>query len=151
MTHFVNTTAARHTLISALTALALSAGLPQAALGATSDGTWKVDAAKSSFSSGSAALSIERVTDGSSGAGSVIVVSKRNVYLVTGATAYDRRGDYSRMATQGKAVLIGKDARSMDACGFRCQGGLPEAKMTLRFRPVAGADQHINDMLAQRN
>jgi hypothetical protein len=155
MTHFVNTTAARHTLISALIALALSAGLPQAALGATSDGTWKVDAAKSSFSSGSAALSTERVTNGSSGAGSVIVVSKGNVYLVTGATAYDRRGieqlDYSRMATQGKAVLIGKDARSTDACGFRCQGGLPEPKMTLRFRPVAGADQHINDMLAQRN
>jgi hypothetical protein len=154
MTHFINTTA-RRTLISALTALALSAALPQTALAADSDGTWKVDAAKSSFSSGSAILSMERVADAAPGAGGVIVVSKGNVYLVTGATAYDGRGiqqvDYARMATQGKAVLIGRNARSRDVCSFRCQGGLPELKITLSFKPVAGADQHINDMLAARN
>jgi hypothetical protein len=139
---------------AALTALLLAA-LPQAALAASSDGIWKVDATKSSFSSGSATLSIERVKDATPGAGAVIVVSKGNVYLVTGATAYDSRAiqqvDYARMATQGKAVLIGKNARSRDVCGFRCQSGLPEPKITLSFRPVTGADQHLNDMLAQRN
>ena len=147
MTRFIAT--------AALTALLLGAALPQAALAADSYGIWKVDAAKSSFNSGSATLSIERVSDASPGAGTVIVVSKGNVYLVTGATAYDSRGikqvDYARMATQGKAVLIGKNARSRDVCGFRCQGGLPEPKISLSFRPVSGADQHLNDMLAQRN
>ena len=155
MTHSVNTTAARRTLISALTALAFSAALPQAALAAGSDGTWKVDAAKSSFSSGSATLSIKRVTEATPGAGGVIVVSNGNVYLVTGATANDGRSiqpvDTARAATQGKAVLIGKNAHSRDTCSFRCQGGLPEPKITLSFKPVSGADQHLNDMLAQRN
>jgi hypothetical protein len=140
---------------AALTALVLGTTLPHAALAANSDGTWKVDAAKSSVNSGSATLSIERVSDANRGAGAFIVVSKGNVYLVTGATAYDSRGvqqvEYARMATQGKAVLIGKNARSRDVCSFRCQGGLPEPKITLRFQPVSGADQQLNDMLAQRN
>jgi hypothetical protein len=152
MTRFTNTTA-RRTLICALTAIALSVALPQTAFAASSDGMWKVDAAKSSFSSSSATLSIERVSDATPGAGGVIVVSKGNVYLVTGATAFDAIGlqQVARMATQGKAVLIGRNARSRNVCGFRCQGGLPEPKITLNFKPVAGADRHINDMLAQRN
>src|SRR5262245_42463226 len=84
MTRFIAT--------AALTALLLGAALPQAALAAQSDGIWKVDAAKSSFNSGSATLSMERVSDANPGAGAFIVVSKGNVYLVTGATAYDSRG-----------------------------------------------------------
>ena len=147
MTRFIAT--------AALTALLLGTALPQAALAAGTDGIWKVDAAKSSLASGSATLSIERVSEATPGAGAFIVVSKGNVYLVTGATADDntgtRRVDYARMATQGKAVLIGKNARSMDVCSFRCQGGLPEPKISLSFKPVSGADQQINDMLAQRN
>jgi hypothetical protein len=144
--------ALRRTLMSA--ALVLTAALPQVALAASSDGTWKVDTSKSSFSSGSATLSIERVSAATPEAGGFIVVSKGNVYLVTGATAYDSRDidqvDYARMASQGKAVLIGKSARSTDACGFRCQGGLSESQITLSFKPVAGADHRINDMLAEQ-
>jgi hypothetical protein len=139
---------------AALTAVLLGSALSQA-LAADSDGIWKVDAAKSSFSSGAATLSIERVAEVASGAGAFIVVSEGNVYLVTGASASDNRGtrqvDYDRMTTQGKAVLLGKNARSRDVCGFRCQGGLPERKISLSFQPVSGADQHLNDMLAQRN
>jgi hypothetical protein len=140
---------------AALTALLISTGLLHAAPAGNSDGIWKVDAAKSSFNSGAATLSIERVSGPASGTGSFIVVSEENVYLVTGATAYDSRGarqvDYARMATQGTAVLIGKNARSRDVCSFRCQGGLPERKISLSFQPVNGADQHLTDMLAQRN
>jgi hypothetical protein len=147
MTRFIAT--------AALTALLLGAALPQAALAAHNDGIWKVDAAKSSFNSGSATLSMERVGEANPGSGAFIVVSKGNVYLVTGATAYDSRGirqvDYARMATQGKAVLLGRNAQSRDICSFRCQGGLPEPRITLSFRPVSGADQHLNDMLAERN
>jgi hypothetical protein len=152
MTRFSN--AARHTLISALTAFALSAALPQMALAAGSDGIWKIDAAKSNFSSGSATLSLRRVTQPTPGAGGFIVVNRGNVYLVTGATAYDSRDiqkvDYDLMATQGTAKLIGTAARSRDVCGFRCQSGLPESKITLSFKPVAGNGPHINEMLAKR-
>src|SRR5262245_13444129 len=140
---------------AALTALLLATAVPQAALAGQTDGIWKVNAAKSSFASHSATLSMERVREATPGAGTFIVVTKGNVYLVTGATAYDNRGvqhvDYGQMATQGKAVLIGIQARSRDACTFRCQGGLPEPKISLSFKPVAGADQQINDMLAQRD
>jgi hypothetical protein len=140
---------------AALTAVLVSTGLSHAAPVGNSDGIWKVDAAKSSFSSGSATLSIERVSQATSGAGAFIVVSEGNVYLVTGATASDgrdsRQVDYARMTTQGKAVLIGRNARSRDVCSFRCQGGLLESKISLSFQPVSGADQHLNDMLAQRN
>ena len=154
MTRSINT-ADRRAIISALTALVLGTAVPQAALAAQSDGTWKLHAAKSSFSSGSATLSLERVANATPGAGGFIVVSNGNVYLVTGAIASDRSNiqqvDYARMATEGKAVLIGRNAQSRDVCGFRCQGGLPEPKITLSFKPVSGADQHINDMLALRN
>src|SRR5689334_14852192 len=106
---------------AALTALLMGTVLSQAAVAADSDGIWKVDAAKSSFNSGSATLSIERVSNATPGAGAFIVVSGGNVYLVTGESAYDGRGtrqvDYARMAMQGRAVLIGKNARSRDVCG----------------------------------
>ena len=72
MTRFIAT--------AALTAVLLGTALPQAALAANhavnSDGTWKVDAAKSSFRSGSATLSMERVKEATPGAGSFVVVSK---------------------------------------------------------------------------
>ena len=146
MTRFIAT--------AALATLLLGAGVPQAALAAQANGIWKVDAAKSSFNSGSATLSMERVSSAHSGGGALVVVSKGNVYLVTGATASDGRGiqrvDYARMM-EGKAVLIGKSAQSRDVCGFRCQGGLPEPRITLSFRPVSGAERHLNDMLAERN
>jgi hypothetical protein len=147
---------ARRTLFSALTALALAAALPQASLAATTsdDGIWRVDAAKSNLSSGSATLTLERAESVNPAAGSFIVISKGSVYRVTGATAYDSKGvqrvDYATMTREGKAVLIGTNARSADLCGFRCQGGLPEPRMTLTFRPTSGAEQQINDMLAEQ-
>lgn len=152
----LSTFTARRTLFSALTVLVLAAALPQAGLAATTsdDGIWKVDAAKSNFSSGSATLTIERAGTVNPAAGSFIVISKGSVYLVTGATAYDSKGvqrvDYATMTREGKAVLIGTNARSTELCGFRCQGGLPEPRMTLSFRAVNGAGQQINDMLAEQ-
>jgi len=153
----LSTFTARRTLFSALTALALAAALPQAGLAASTssgDGIWRVDAAKSSFNSGSAALTLERAESVNPAAGSFIVISKGSVYRVTGATASDGKGvrqvDYARMTKEGAAVLIGTNARSADRCGFRCQGGLPEPRMTLTFKAVSGAGQQINDMLAER-
>ena len=57
--------------------------------------------------------------------------------------------EYARMTKEGSAVLIGTNARPADPCGFRCQGGLAELRMTLTFSPVEGAGPQINDMLAQ--
>jgi hypothetical protein len=153
MTRFA-LTAARRTIVSTVTALILASALPTAALATPSDGIWKVNPAKSSFSSGYTTLVIDRTRDAHRGAGAFIVVSDGNVYLVTSATAQDNRGaqqvNYARMASEGKAVLIGRNAKSTGICGFRCQGGLPELHMTLSFRAVNGAGQHINEMLAQQ-
>ena len=152
----LSTFTARRTLYSALTAFALAAALPQAGLAATGsdDGLWKVNAAKSSFRYGSATLTIERAKVANPAAGSFIVIIKGSVYRVTGATAKDgkrvRQVDYANMAKEGKAVLIGTNVRSAGLCGFRCQGGLPEPRMTLTFRAVIGAGQQINDMLAAK-
>jgi hypothetical protein len=152
----LSTSTARRTLFSALTALALTAALPQAGLAATTsdDGIWRVDAAKSNFSAGSATLSIARAASVNPAAGSFIVISKGSVYRVTSAAASDGKGvqqvDYARMTKEGTAVLIGTNARSADLCGFRCQGGLPEPRMTVTFKAVNGAGQQINDMLAEQ-
>ncbi len=146
-------TAAHRTVTSTLAALVLAIAVPQVAFAAGSNaGIWKVDPANSSFSSGSATLTIGRVEAVNPAAGSFIVVSNGSVYLVTSATASDSKGvkpvDYAGMMRDGKAVLIGKNARSMDYCGFRCQSGLPESRMTLTFKAVEGRGQQINDMLA---
>ena len=149
MTHSLST----RTLVSTLGALILTAALPQAAFAATTDdGLWKVNPAKSSFGSGSATLAIERAASATPGTGSFIVVAKGSVYLVNRATATSNAiqpAEYARMKREGSAVLIGTNARSADPCGFRCQGGLSESRITLTFKPVDGAGKQINDMLAE--
>jgi hypothetical protein len=146
-------TAAHRTVTSILAALVLAIAVPQVAFAAGSNaGIWKVDPANSSFSSGSATLTIGRVEAVNPAAGSFIVVSNGNVYLVTSATASDSKGvkpvDYAGMMRDGKAVLIGKNARSTGPCGFRCQAGLAEPSMILTFTAANGAAPQINDMLA---
>ena len=82
----------------------------------------------------------------------LVLVSKGSVYLMTGAAASDIKGvkqvDYTGMMRDGKAVLIGTNARSADLCGFRCQSGLPDNRVTLTFKAVEGKGPQINDMLA---
>ena len=116
MTQFASTTTVRRTLVSTFGALILAAALPQAGLAATSDdGLWKINPAKSSFGSGSATLSIERVASANPGAGSFIVVAKGSVYLVKRASVGDSKGlqpaDYARMTSEGSATLIGTNAK----------------------------------------
>jgi len=156
MTRNTSTAAARRTLASTLAALVLAIAIPQIAFAAGSNvEIWKVDPAKSNFSSASATttLSIERVGAANPTAGRFIVISKnRSVYLVTGAAASDSKGvkpvDYTGMMRDGKAVLLGTNAQSADHCGFRCQSGLPDNRMTLTFKAANGAAPQINDTLA---
>ncbi len=139
------------TLVFSLALLATA--LPQAGFAANSDvGVWKVDPAKSKFNSGFATITIERSGGVNPAAGSFILISKGSVYLMTGAAASDIKGvkqvDYTGMMRDGKAVLIGTNARSADYCGFRCQSGLPDNRVTLTFKAVEGKGPQINDMLA---
>jgi hypothetical protein len=152
MTRNISTTA-RRTITSTLAALVLAIALPQIGLAASSDaGLWKVNPAQAKFNSGSVTLTIERVQNVGSTAGRFIVISEGSVYVVTGAAASDSKGlkqvDYTRMTSDGRAVLIGTNVRSTDHCGFACQRGLPERHLTLTFKAVNGGEQQINDMLA---
>lgn len=152
MTRTLSTTA-RSTVISALAALVLATGASQAGFAATQDaGVWRVNPATSKFGAGTATLSIQRAPSTNSAAGSFLVISTGNVYLVTGATASDaakgvKLVDYNNKK-DGSAVLIGTHAKSSDPCGFRCMQGAAEPRMTITFKAISSEEQQIKDMLA---
>jgi hypothetical protein len=151
MTCNLSTAAARRTATFALVALALTAALPKAGFAATSEaGTWKVDPTKSKFAYGSATLNIHLVEGASPAAGEFIVVSKGNVYLMTGAAGDSKDGakpvDYTNMSA-AKGVLIGTNARTTNYC-LSCQYGAPQTSVTLTFKAVDATGKQINDMIA---
>lgn len=111
---------------------------------------WKVNMAKSHFSSGSNTLVLERDTGApgaaataKAAAGSFLVIAGDNVYLATDEAALDaatgkiRTVDYSRWKDM-KIVRLGEKVRSDDYCSFRCQTGHPDNHRTLTFRSTAG-------------
>lgn len=157
MTFSIFATAARRAVLSTLTALILAAALPQAGFAASSlAGIWKVDPAKSTFSSGFATLSLQRDAGVSRAAGSFIVLSKGNVYRVTGAASSDASKGVEQVdgtdRNSGSSVLIGTNVRSLDICGRECQSGHTDHSMktmTLTFKVVKAGGQQINDMLAE--
>jgi hypothetical protein len=152
MTRNISTTAVRHSITFTLAALVLATAIPQAGFAATSDeGTWKVDTAHSKFSGGMATLTLGRVEGTNPAAGAFIVISKGNVYRLTSAAASDSKGvkpvDYT-LISEGRSVLIGTKAQSVDQCRFRCQAGLADPRVTMTFKAVDGRAQQISDMLA---
>jgi hypothetical protein len=157
MTRIISSTA-RRTLTATLAALILASTIPQAGFAQTSssDGVWKIDLANSQFGPRSSTLRVARDGQGlSHTANPVVVISKGNVYLATGAPA---QATLSSKAFQtvgyagtgsGKLVLIGMNAHARDYCAFRCQLGLADGRpMTLTFKTVGGSEQQINNMLA---
>jgi hypothetical protein len=113
-----------------------------------------VDAAKSSVRGGSVTLDIESVGSASTASGSsFIVIANGNVYRVTRASADDGNGvrpaDFGSMTKEGKAVLIGTNARATNNCGSNCRFGVLGPTMTLTFKAASGAGQQISDMLAE--
>ena len=136
-----------------VTALILAAVLPQSGLAVSSDaGIWKIDPAKSNVSSGAATLVIQRTRAEQPAAGAFLLIANGSVYRITAPVDSGTKAhlpvDYASMMRDGKAVLIGTKAQSEDHCRFRCQAGIAEPSMTLRFKVVVGAEQQINDMLA---
>jgi hypothetical protein len=112
-------------------------------------GAWKIETAR--FNDRQVSLSIERdAAVAGQASGQIVVVNGSNVYLATGMDAHAMAG--SKMAdianAGGKLVLIGTHARRADFCSFKCQYGLPERALTLRFTSVEGAEQLMGDMVA---
>jgi hypothetical protein len=153
MTRPLSTTA-RRIINATLAALVLATGSSQAGFAANQDaGVWRVNPATSKFGAGTATLSIQRAAGANSAAGSFLVISTGNVYLVTGAGAGAaavkgvKQVDYSNI-DDGSAVLIGTHAQSADNCGFRCMQGAAEPRMTVTFKAINSGEQQIKDMLA---
>jgi hypothetical protein len=114
-------------------------------------GAWKVDSAH--FYDGKVSLSVERnTTVKGQASGQFIVVDGANVYLATGMDARAMTANGPKITdfanAGGKLVLIGTHARRADVCSFKCQYGLPERSLTLRFTSVEGADQLMGEMVA---
>lgn len=110
-------------------------------------GAWKIDSAR--FNDGWASLSIARetVAAGQSG-GQFLVVDGTNVYLATGMSMSNASTMADVTAAGGKLVLIGKNARRGDYCSFKCQSGLPERSLNLRFISVEGTEQLMGEVVA---
>jgi hypothetical protein len=143
-------TTTRRIVMSTLAALVLAAAFPQASMAMTA---WKVDPAKSRANSRSVTLTIDQAGAASTAKGNFIVIANGNVYRVTGPTANDSNvaqpAGYANATKQGKAVLIGTRARATSQCGVNCRFGDLGPSMTLTFKPASGAEQQINDMLAE--
>jgi hypothetical protein len=131
---------------TALVAL-LSTGL---ALPSHAAGTWKVNITKSTFSSASNTLVLDRydtkvpaTQTGAAAANAFLVVADKKIYLATNDATYGassnslRTVDYSRWRDM-KLIELGSDVRSLDTCNFRCQSGLPDPRMTLTFKATHG-------------
>jgi hypothetical protein len=136
----------RHAVIALSVLLSTALSLP-----AHAAEIWKVDLAKSTFSSGSNTLVLERAS-GKAGidakanpaSGTFLVISNGNIYLAADESASDatsstgvRTVDYTGWKDM-KLVQIGEKVRSADYCGFRCQSGLPDSRMTLTFTAKGG-------------
>jgi hypothetical protein len=106
---------------------------------------WKVNFEKSKFSSGSNTLVLDRDNGkatvdekGNPTANTLLIVSHGRIYLAMDEATYNathngvRTVDYPSMPGM-KLVQIGDNVRSKDYCGFRCQSGLPDTRMTVTF------------------
>ena len=108
---------------------------------------WKVNMAKSTFSPASNTLVLERASGkatqgidakGNPPASTFLVVSDGKVYLAENDATSETSGngirtvDYTSWRDM-KLVQIGDHVRSRDYCGFSCQSGLPDRRMTLTF------------------
>ena len=108
---------------------------------------WKVNFEKSKFSSGSNTLVLDRDIGkattqvdekGNPTASTLLIVSNGGIYLAMDEATYNATHDGVRTVAYPsmpgmKLVQIGDKVRSADYCGFRCQSGLPDRRMTLTF------------------
>jgi len=109
--------------------------------------------AKSTFGPGSNTLVLERGSGkatqgidakGDPAANAFLVVANGKIYLAATEAASDatsstgvRTVDYTAWKDM-KLIQIGDKVRSANYCGFACQSGLPDRRMTLTFTAKGG-------------
>jgi hypothetical protein len=154
---FANQFETRHAGIALVVLLSAALSLP-----ANAADIWKINYEKSKFSSGSNTLVLERGSGQATSqsmnpkrdpsASTFLVISDGKVYLATDEAASDvsssngvRKVNYTLWRDM-KLVQIGYNARSTDYCGFSCQSGQPDKRMTLTFNAKGGdpSDQMRN-------
>ena len=148
----------RHAVLALTVLLSAALSLP-----ANAAEIWKVDQAKSTFGAGANRLVLERVSGkaapgmelkGTPATGTFLVISNGKIYLAADESASDatsstgvRTVDYSAWKDM-KLVQIGDHVRSTDNyCGFRCQSGLPERRMTLTFTANGDISKQMSTIL----
>lgn len=101
---------------------------------------WKVNIAKSKFGPSSNTLVLERdkANTANPGASKLLVISNQKIYLAMDEAAYNASSPGIRAVSYSnwrgmKLVQIGDHVRSTDICGFHCQSGVPDPRMTLTF------------------
>ena len=143
------------------TGIALSVFLSAAlSLPAHAAEIWKVDLAKSTFSAGANTLVLERASgketrgsDAKGAAGTFLVIANGKIYLAADGSASDatsstgaRTVDYTAWKDM-KLVQIGDKVRSADTCGFGCQAGLRDSRMTLTFTAKGDISKQMSTIL----
>lgn len=140
MNKFSNHSLSRYAVVSLIALLSTAFSMPLQAAE-----MWKVNLAKSSFNAHSNTVVLERVNKAANqsidakadaGAGTFLVVSDGKIYLAADPSADFSNGlttvDYTRWRDM-KLVQIGDNVRSVDHCGFRCQFGIADNRLTLTF------------------
>jgi hypothetical protein len=154
---FPNHFETRHAGIALAVLLSAALSLP-----AHASEIWKVNLAKSKFGSGANTLVLERNSGkatsqgidakGNPNANTFLVISDGKIYMATDEAAYDpsgngvRRVDYTGWKNM-KLVQIGDNVRSTDHCGFRCQAGVPDPRLTLTFTAKGDVTRQMSNVL----
>jgi hypothetical protein len=120
---------------------------------ALGSGNWKIDVAKSHFGPERNTMVIERASSGGDAkdaSNTFIVIANGKVYVATAPEASDANGvrkvDYGHWRNM-KLVQVGENAKSADLCGFQCQSGLVENRLTLSFKGVNGGMPEIGNFV----
>ena len=143
----------RHAVIALTVLMSAALSLPSHAAE-----IWKVNLAKSTFGSGSNTLVLEKATQGidakgNPAANAFLVVANGKIYLAAAEAASDatsstgvRTVDYAGWKDM-KLMQIGDKVRSRDYCGFACQSGLPDRRMTLTFSAKDDVSKQMSTIL----
>jgi len=134
-------------VLSTFAAVFLAAALPQASFAASGveSGVWKLNMTQSKFGTGASTIVMQRDTaakpaaaNDANGPHAFLVISNRKVYLAESGDAYATAANgvtnIEYLSTHGMRLTeIGDRVHVQDLCGFRCQSGLSENTITLRF------------------
>ena len=116
-------------------------------------GHWKIDVAKSHFGPDRNTMVVERAgasSNADTASNTFVVIANGKVYLATSSEASNAGGvkkiDYNRWKDM-KLVQVGDNAQALDHCGFRCQSGMSEDRLTLTFKSVNGGMPEMGNLV----